>query len=129
MPEYQICPIAKPRMVRSDKWKKRPATTKYWKFVYQCCLERVILPCFGAHVTFVLPMPKSWSKKKKIQYDGKPHMQKPDWDNLGKALSDAIYSDDSGIYDIWVTKIWGFTGKILIEERRTYEIQKETDCD
>jgi len=61
-------------------------------------------------------MPGSWSKKKRALMDGKPHMQKPDWDNLGKAISDAIYKDDSGIYDIWITKFWGFEGKIIIEE-------------
>ena len=27
-----IVPVAKPRMTQSDKWKKRPATDKYWKF-------------------------------------------------------------------------------------------------
>ncbi len=62
-------------------------------------------------------MPKSWSKKKRLQYDGKPHMDTPDLDNLTKALGDALYENDSGIYDIWATKKWGFIGKILIEER------------
>ena len=27
-----IIPVAKPRMTQSDKWKKRPATEKYWKY-------------------------------------------------------------------------------------------------
>ncbi len=116
MPEYFINPVAKPRMTRSDKWRKRPATAKYWHFVDQCKLEQVILPCFGSHVTFILPMPGSWSKKKRALMDGKPHMQKPDWDNLGKAISDAIYEDDSGIYDIHITKRWGIEGCIIIEE-------------
>jgi len=116
MPNYPIIPVAKPRMTRADKWRKRPATAKYWHFVDLCRLNRVILPCFGAHVTFILPMPASWSKKKRAIMDGKPHMQKPDWDNLGKAISDAIYKDDSGIYDIHITKQWGYEGKIIIEE-------------
>jgi Holliday junction resolvase RusA-like endonuclease len=42
-------------------------------------------------------------------------MQKPDLDNCLKALSDAIYTNDSGIYDIHVTKLWGKEGKIKIE--------------
>ena len=113
--EYPITPVAKPRMTRADKWRKRPATSKYWHFVDLCKLQRVEFPCFGAHVTFILPMPGSWSKKKKAQMDGKPHMQKPDWDNLGKALSDAIYKDDSGIYDVHITKRWGRDGMIIIE--------------
>lgn len=125
MAEYFITPIAKPRMSRSDKWKRRPATAKYWKFVDQCRLEKVVLPCFGAHVTFILPMPKSWSQKKKGQMNGKPHMgsmghppeKEIDLDNLLKALGDAIYGNDSGIYDIWVTKRWGCMGKIIIESK------------
>ena len=116
MTEYLITPAPKPRMTRRDKWLKppRPAVKRYWDFCLQCKLEKVILPCYGAHVTFILPMPKSWSKKKRIQYDGKPHMDTPDLDNLLKALGDAIYSNDSGIYDIWIEKKWGVEGKIII---------------
>ena len=116
MTEYLITPVPKPRMTRRDKWLKppRPGVGRYWKFVTQCKLEKVVLPCFGAHVTFILPMPKTWSKKKRIQHDGKPHMDTPDLDNLLKALGDAIYSNDSGIYDIWIEKKWGVEGKIII---------------
>jgi len=114
--EYFINPVAKPRMVRSDKWRKRPATAKYWHFVDLCKLERVELPCFGAHVTFILPMPKSWSKKKRATMDGKPHMSRPDLSNLLKALEDAIYTEDSVIYDIHIEKRWGLEGKIIVKE-------------
>ena len=27
-----IQPVAKPRMTRSDRWKKRPVVLKYWQF-------------------------------------------------------------------------------------------------
>lgn len=67
-------------------------------------------------MTFVLPMPKSWSHKKRIQMDGKPHMQRPDLSNMLKALEDAIYQEDSVIYTIHISKIWGSEGKIIIEE-------------
>ena len=115
MAEYFITPVAKPRMSRLDRWKKRPATAKYWKFKDQCKLEKVVLPCYNAHVTFILPMPASWSQKRKAEMDGKPHMQKPDLDNCLKSLGDSLYEDDSGIYDVHITKRWGTHGKILIE--------------
>ncbi len=125
MIEYPIIPIPKPRMTRRDKWLNppRPVVKRYWDFCTQCKLEKVILPCFGAHVTFILPMPKSWSNKKKLLYNGKPHMgsmgnppvKEVDLDNLLKALGDAIYQDDSGIYDIHVSKRWGMEGKIMVE--------------
>ena len=116
--EYFICPVPKPRMSNRDKFlhPPRPPVQRYWNFVDQCRLERVVIPCFSVHVIFILPMPASWSKKKKAQTNGKPHMQKPDLDNLLKALGDAIYHNDSGIHDIWVTKRWGVQGKILVKE-------------
>ncbi len=30
--EFKGTIVAKPRMTRSDKWKERPATSKYWAF-------------------------------------------------------------------------------------------------
>ncbi|KNE88062.1 hypothetical protein PSTG_18543, partial [Puccinia striiformis f. sp. tritici PST-78] len=70
-------------------------------------LHRISLPECGYHVTFVLPMPDSWSKKKRTEMAGKPHQQKPDKDNLEKALLDAIFEDDCRILDGRVTKVWG----------------------
>ena len=116
--EYKITPMAKPRMTRSDAWRNppRPIVARYWKFKSWCVLEKVALPCYGSHVTFVLPMPDSWSEKKKKQFDGQPHTQSVDLDNLLKGLCDAIYGNDSVIYDIHVTKRWGREGKIIIED-------------
>ncbi|MGU0055537.1 RusA family crossover junction endodeoxyribonuclease [Enterobacter hormaechei] len=42
--------------------------------------------------------------------NGKPHQQKPDKDNLEKALLDAIFDDDSRVWDGRVTKVWGRGG-------------------
>lgn len=66
-------------------------------------------------MTFILPMPASFSGKQKILLNGAPHTQIPDLDNLLKALSDALFSNDSIIWDIHATKRWGFVGKIIIE--------------
>lgn len=59
-----------------------------------------------------LEIPPSWSKKEKAAAAyGKPHLGKPDWDNLGKIVSDAlngiIYADDSAVYEVTVTKLYG----------------------
>ncbi len=118
--EYPITPISKPRMSNRDKWLKppRPAVKRYWDFCLQCKLERVVLPCFGAHVTFIIPMPESWPKTKKLSYDGTAHMNRPDLSNLQKALEDALYQEDSGIYDIHCTKLWGRKGGIVIQEEK-----------
>ncbi len=81
------------------------------------CMESGV-PESGAHITFVLPMPPSWSKKKRDAMDGQPHQQKPDLDNLKKSLLDALFEDDSHIWDARTSKVWGETGMIIIEDIR-----------
>jgi Holliday junction resolvase RusA-like endonuclease len=44
-----------------------------------------IMPPVGTSITFVIPVPPSWSKKKKKLYHGRFHQSKPDIDNLQKA--------------------------------------------
>lgn len=112
--EYKIDPCTKPRMTRSDRWKVRPATTKYWAFKDEVKRLWIELAEEGKHITFIIPMPKSWSKKKKLEMDWKPHQQTPDKDNLEKALMDAIYDDDCRIWDSRVSKRWGREWKITI---------------
>lgn len=114
MKEYNITPVAKPRQTRSDKWKQRPAVMRYRAFADECRLFDVAIPTEGGHITFVLPMPKSWSQKKRMLMNGEPHQQKPDVDNLCKSLMDAVFPDDSHVWDVRVTKVWGHQGKIII---------------
>lgn len=113
---YLIEPVPKPRQSRSDRWKQRPAVMRYRAFCDDARLCKIHLPESGAHVTFVLPMPASWSKKKRAELNGRPHQQKPDVDNLTKSLLDALFKDDAHIWDVRVSKLWGETGRIIIEE-------------
>jgi hypothetical protein len=62
---YDITPLGKPRMTRADKWKTRPAVMRYRAFCDEVRLRKIHLPESGAHITFVMPMPPSWSKKKR----------------------------------------------------------------
>lgn len=106
---YDITPVAKPRMTRSDKWKKRPATAKYWAFKDEVKRLGIQVPESGAHVTFHMPVPGCGKDRV-----GKPHQQVPDVDNLVKALLDAIYEDDAHIWDIRATKLWSDKGMIEV---------------
>lgn len=115
MPKYIITPVGKPRMTRRDKWKQRPPVMRYRIFCDEARLHGIRVPESGAHITFVLPMPPSWSKKKREAMDDQPHQQKPDLDNLKKSLLDALFEDDSHIWDARTSKIWGETGMIIIE--------------
>jgi len=112
---YKINPVAKPRMTRSDKWKKRPAVVKYHAFKDLCRLHNVQVPMACAAIRFNIQMPKSWSKKKKAQMNGQPHQQTPDLSNLLKALEDACYIDDSCIWHYsFLSKRWSYEGAIKI---------------
>jgi len=111
---YIITPIPKPRMTQRDKWKQRPSVMRYRAFKDQVRDHRVTLPTSGAHIIFHIPMPKSWSKKKRRDMRGQGHQQTPDLDNLLKALKDALFDDDSHIWDYKASKVWALEGAIII---------------
>lgn len=67
------------------------------------------------HLIFYIEMPKSWSKKKRAEMLGKPHTSKPDFDNLAKAVCDALLAEDSVIWRCLVEKYWAETSSITIE--------------
>ena len=112
-----VDPIGKPRMTQRDRWKQRPVVLKYHSF---CDILRLYSAPFqkteSLTMIFEVPMPKTWSKKKKIQMEGKPHQSKPDIDNLVKAVLDAFFEEDKQIYRIKAAKFWKVKGSILIKE-------------
>ena len=67
-------------------------------------------------IEFGIPVSASWSSKKKIRMHGMPHQNKPDIDNLLKAVFDALLPDDSVIHSIQASKVWSQAGWIRIEE-------------
>ena len=111
---YPITPVPKPRQTRADVWKRRPAVMRYRAFADEVRLHKVKLIEYGESVIFHMPMPKSWSTKKKADHVGRPHRQKPDLDNICKALLDALFDEDSHIWNITVTKQWAYEGAIEI---------------
>lgn len=119
--EYSGKPVAKPRMVRSDKYKRRPVVMNYWAFkdrIIRQAKEKGFKLANAYMVTFVMPMPESLSEKKKQEYDGKPHQVRPDVDNMLKAVNDCLLSEDSAVYFVVAKKVWGREGKIILENYR-----------
>ena len=111
-----INPIGKPRMTRADRWKKRPCILRYWAFknklvAWASEVGLTIPPILIA--TFVMPMPSSWSRKKKELMYGMPHQQKSDIDNISKSLMDSLCKDDSYVHTLFVKKVWGYHGRII----------------
>lgn len=112
---YMIEPVPKPRMTRRDVWKARPCVLRYRAFADLVRLH--ILPAqVEGHekIIFWLPMPKSWPAHKKESMAGEPHRQTPDVDNVAKALLDALFDDDRGMWRLNTEKRWAYDGAIEI---------------
>lgn len=113
---YSIKPHTKPRMTHADRRIPRKCVQRYWDFKDELRLLKATFNN-GEGITFIIPMPKSWSKKKKREMDNMPHQQTPDIDNLVKGFFDAIFDEDKHIWHVGETKkIWGKTGLIVIKE-------------
>jgi len=115
----QMVAVPKPRMTQRDKWRERPCVLRYRAFKDELMLlarsqgyqvGKMDIDRIDAVVQ--LPMPKSWSKKKRQAYQGQPHQQKPDADNLLKAICDALLEDDSRVWHKVITKYWGTEGRL-----------------
>lgn len=71
-------------------------------------------------ITAILPVPPSWSAKRRREaQDGRVrHTAKPDWDNLGKGISDALngiaWKDDSLVYWSNVKKVYGDNPRVEV---------------
>jgi len=106
-------PVAKPRMTKRDTWAKRPCVLRYREF---CDRMRAAagplpdVPPAQIHISIFMPMPVSWSKKKKSAMAHTRQRQKPDFDNFIKSI-DGLFDDDSAIYWGDCLKTWCWPGE------------------
>ncbi len=104
-------------MTRADRWRKRKCVLDYRAYKDQLKLGakrmryKVKTPLA---ILFVMPMSKSWSKKRKNEMRGKEHTHKPDIDNLLKGFMDALLAEDSHVHDVRASKLWGNEGRIIV---------------
>tara|TARA_R110002020_G_scaffold55204_2_gene153331 strand:+ start:267 stop:638 length:372 start_codon:yes stop_codon:yes gene_type:complete len=103
-----IPPCPKPRMTRADRWKKRQSVVKFFAFrdAVRQFQETHAISWWSFDIEFHVPMPKSWSKKKKALHNGQPHNQRPDLDNYLKAWKDSVFEEDSVVWRVKATKLW-----------------------
>ena len=109
-------------MTQRDKWQQRAPVVRYRQFGDELRLK---LPGYKVpaelYIQFELPMPKSWSKKKRASMLAQPHQQKPDIDNLLKAFLDHLCEDDSYVWKVFGTKVWGEHGSITLLSKNVRE--------
>jgi Holliday junction resolvase RusA-like endonuclease len=83
--------------------------------------KNFIIPDHNWSVVFFVPVPKSWTKKKKAQQHLKLHRPRPDIDNFLKALFDPLKTQDSSIAHLnglekrWVNFPTGWIEIIITE--------------
>lgn len=116
----EMAPMGKPRMTQQDKWRTRRCVARFWAWKDEFKLRVGKIPEGACVVNWVayFPMPKSWSAKKKREMAGTLHQQKPDRDNIDKAILDSLFKDDSRIAGCaYMWKYWddGRGARIEIE--------------
>lgn len=116
-----------PRQTQRDRWKGRPVIIRYHAYRDELNLK---LPGYQLgrelDIIFNLPMPASWSEKKKRSMAGRLHDQKPDLDNLIKGFTDAFHAEDKQLAIIKALKVWAYEGAIKLVG---YEIKKPNQSD
>lgn len=114
---YDIPPFPKPAGALRDRWgtNKRPVVARYHAWRDEFRLKVGHLEGDQIELIFHVPMPKSWSKKKRYEKDGTPHQQRPDVDNYVKAVLDALFEDDSHVWKISAEKRWASEGSIWLK--------------
>lgn len=111
---YEVPVVAKPRMTQRDKWKDRPCVLQYRAFKDALRLSNFAWDPETEMIVFYLPMPQSWSKKKKAEYSNQPHKSKPDLDNILKGIMDATMDSDQHVWTIVAEKRWAYKSGVGI---------------
>lgn len=114
---FDIIPMGAVRMNRADSWRKRPVVLRYFEYKNRlrgCANELKYELGKTFNAVYFIPMPDSWSKKKKEAMNGLPHESKPDTDNITKGIKDALRESDSDIWWEKAEKRWAHKGSILI---------------
>ncbi|WP_281691321.1 RusA family crossover junction endodeoxyribonuclease [Neglectibacter timonensis] len=107
----------RPRFTQNGETYTPKKTKDYEKLVawaYQCEAHGAkFTGTIRVDIAAIYPVPHSWSKRKQAEaIDNRIlPMVKPDWDNIGKIVCDALngiaYKDDAAITDATVCKRYG----------------------
>lgn len=128
---FPVTPMGKPRMTQQDKWRTNPnhpdprrrqraSITAYWQYkndLTTYLLKEKFIASDTLQLCFFLPMPDSWSQKKRTEFQMTKHQQKPDIDNLVKGFLDIAKEQDCTVWHIDAKKYWTSdkTGFITVE--------------
>ena len=113
--EVVVNPVPKPRMTFRDRWggkSKRPIVERYHNYLdtlRDAFKKEDFVMGNSLIIVFLIPM----AKKKKLQFEGRVHQNKPDLDNLIKAVCE-LHQKDQEIFSVVAQKFWATEGKVTI---------------
>lgn len=125
MPAFTIpgTPFAKgrPRATRQGRIYTPAPTRSFERQVGQIAMQHFPAPIDGPvklTVVATFEPAASWSGRKKRDHIGRGHTQRPDLDNVIKALKDGLnriaWADDSQVAAVEARKLWGETAGTLV---------------
>lgn len=115
---------ARARSTRAGHHYTPPATVAYERAVGFSARPHFRAPIAGPVRLTVLAIfapPPSWSRRKALATIGAMHGQRPDADNIAKAIGDGLngiaWRDDAQVAEMHVSKVWGRTAcvRVIVE--------------
>lgn len=101
IPREKLRPTGLRRLERIEQY------NKYKVAILSIALaNKFTFPPIGAVMKFYLPVPKSWSEKKKKLHHLQYHAGRKDLDNLIKGVLDAMMKEDKHIAHFEAAKYW-----------------------
>ena len=116
-------PVAKqrPRMTRNGRAYTPAKTVAFERVVRGIAAPYFPAPFHGPvrlTIWATFKPPVSWTKKKTATNMNRPHIQRPDIDNIAKAVCDSLngvaFKDDSQIAAISARKVWGPIARTVV---------------
>ena len=125
---FDVGPMGAVRMTQSDRWKTNPdhhdilkrqrsEVTRYFRYK-EDLREQARIMNFEMqgvlNIIFCVPMPNSWSEKKKASYNKMPVKTKPDIDNYLKGFMDALLKEDGLVWKVNCEKRYAYLGSVIV---------------
>ena len=103
-----------PRMTQRDRWKGRECVLKYHAF--RDAIRRDAPPLPPVERIDSLSWMAYFAIKKGSKHKiHDSHREKPDRDNIDKAILDALFEEDSGIAAGTICKVWGLQSMLIVK--------------
>lgn len=107
------------RQSQRDRWRPSPAVARYRSWKDELRLRMRNWPAedeirkIGVLAYYAIP--SGWSDAKKRKHLVQPKRTKPDWDNVYKAVTDALWDHDQKIPGGYGEKMWHIEDRLIIE--------------